>query len=441
MPKVKKIRAVSTRRITMPNHFRTSKRTKRINTSYKSPVVFEPEAYEGNQDLKNLLGEDSDSADLTKLLSGDKELKKLFDVGSSSSSASSQSAGLDALKKLMLKGKTKDGVTSESMQRMLFSGTDKFYKPSMGSLGGEDDSLSSLLGMPRGVTNLKMRDKQIRLQQQMQAANAGILDAKTRKLKALAKVLKKRAQEQQKRKAIQFLAETDELDEIPEEFKEEVEDYYYANIPRELRKFVPLEDNTNMISVLPAGASDEDQNLHARLQSLLDSNQKYPEFDNKTIKQVLQERMTVKRNIQERREKRSKKSAQQQWEDAAREARRLADAGLIRRRNYELSGHGLWKAPRLHTLLRPHHIQINRDNDVIDKEREDQNKSLRDEIREVLKRQRGGLTPPDKMIDRSVPKLARPLIRPPSLPPKDPGVFKHPFVFPSHKFEVHSGLK
>ena len=194
MPKIKKKRIVTTRRITMPNPFRTAKRVQRINTSYKSPMIFEPEAYEGNQDLKTLLGSDDEA--LTKLLSGDKEYKKLFDltIGTTTpGSAVSEADKISALKKYLMKGKSGD-VTSESMQRMLFSGTDKFYKPALGTLGNETSSLSSMLGMPQGVSNLKLRDKQIKLQQQIQAANAGILDEKTRKLKALAKILKKKAQ-------------------------------------------------------------------------------------------------------------------------------------------------------------------------------------------------------------------------------------------------------
>ena len=88
------------------------------------------------------------------------------------------------------------------------------------------DFTGNVAALPSGITNLEDIQNEADVARQIQQYNAGILSDEQRQQKALMEIAKKRKNSEYKQKIIQWLAETDELDQVPIEFAEEVEDYY-----------------------------------------------------------------------------------------------------------------------------------------------------------------------------------------------------------------------
>lgn len=79
---------------------------------------------------------------------------------------------------------------------------------------------------PQGVASLEQLEKEGDAARQIERMNAGILSEDERRQKLLYEIAQKRKAEQGREKMIQWLSTTDELDEVPIEFQEEVDKYY-----------------------------------------------------------------------------------------------------------------------------------------------------------------------------------------------------------------------
>lgn len=103
------------------------------------------------------------------------------------------------------------------------------------------------------------------------------------------------------------------------------------------------------------------------------------------------------------------------------------------------SGYLGWRAPRLHRLVRPYKpfMLTETPEDIIEGEKHDL-----DDRRAMYKDQQllqRGLTPPKDMVDRAMPKTAKPFLHNPLNIPFT-GVIPHPFVFPDKKYFIQPGL-
>lgn len=85
--------------------------------------------------------------------------------------------------------------------------------------------------LPGGVQNVGARDRGTTIMREAERVTTGILSSKAAEEKKLMEAAQKRKEEKSKRKAIAYLAETDELDQIPGELREEVNKWYHMGLP------------------------------------------------------------------------------------------------------------------------------------------------------------------------------------------------------------------
>lgn len=85
--------------------------------------------------------------------------------------------------------------------------------------------------LPGGVQNVNARDRGTTIMREAERVTAGILSTKAAEEKKILEAAQKRKEEKSKRKAIAYLAETDELDQIPGELREEVNKWYHMGLP------------------------------------------------------------------------------------------------------------------------------------------------------------------------------------------------------------------
>lgn len=88
--------------------------------------------------------------------------------------------------------------------------------------------------LPGGVQNVSARDRGSTIMREAERVTTGILSSKAAEEKKVMEAAQKRKEEKSKRKAIAYLAETDELDQIPGELREEVNKWYHMGLPRYL---------------------------------------------------------------------------------------------------------------------------------------------------------------------------------------------------------------
>ena len=88
------------------------------------------------------------------------------------------------------------------------------------------DFMGDAIALPEGVQSVEAMEKQMDAERKIQRFNAGIMDKETKEMKTLYKLAKQRKKQEMRNKIVQWLAETDEIDTVPNEFAEEVEAYY-----------------------------------------------------------------------------------------------------------------------------------------------------------------------------------------------------------------------
>lgn len=265
------------------------------------------------------------------------------------------------------------------------------------------DFSSNIAALPEGVANLNDMEKESDIARQIERYNAGILDEEHRKQKALMRLAKKRKQSEYTQKVIQWLAETDELDEVPREFAEEVEKYYHDN-----------------------GGDDKKAEVQRRRKARRDREEekerdllfKQTYWQSNPMSAVLQPRMGTS-------------------------TRFTTNTGLINPYESNAMGGG-WRAPRLHKLVRP--LKRFEIKETPDKIVEEQKQAL-DDRRTLYKdeqTEQRGVAPPKDMVERAMPKLAEPILALRPIPQvftrPDYKITPHPFVFPKKKYMVHTGV-
>lgn len=288
------------------------------------------------------------------------------------------------------------------------------------------------VSLPSGVTSIAQVEKQQNALRQIDRFNAGILDQKSKETQALLEIAKKKKESEGRKKIIQYLAESDELDEVPLEFREEVEKYYGENKDKELK-------NKVLKKRLDRKKKEEEE-----AQRKLDA-QLYWERPRTFVQPVQRESTTyttykpisdtqLTRNDEVLLE-RMIQDAYQNW---LLQNPNLGDLGFLFGDNEEyyqtflnewnpppevkqlmyklgrtsLTGHG-WRAPRLHKLIAP--VKPFNIGDSPEKIVEDQKQQL-DERRKKYKEEQHfqrGSEPPKNMVERAFPKLAAPIEVPP----------------------------
>ena len=290
--------------------------------------------------------------------------------------------------------------------------------------------------LPEGVQSIEKLEKAKSAYQKAQAANAGVLTAKQLQLKKLAKLLKERKKKEARLKAIEYLATEDELDQVPEEYKEEVENWYWGKLLPEEKKWWHFDslglnqadrdewknkwrDNYEAVNG-ERPTDDQVDQAYAKELELMTKRIGGQEGIAEIIRrQKLKTRVNARRQL-----KREKRGI---YDDPVRQFDEMTRKGLIQGRNVQ--GHGLikgWKAPRLYTLV------------IIDKKKEDLEN--RQELYRTQQTENRGMRPPNEMVNRAMPKTAEPvnIEYPSSLQIRN--VIAHPFVFPRRKFFVKTGL-
>ena len=284
----------------------------------------------------------------------------------------------------------------------------------------------NVAALPSGITNLENVQRENDVARQVEQFNAGILNQEHREQKALLDIAKKRKQSEYRKKLIQYLAETDELDEVPAEFAEEVAAYYRQHegkeeeTARKRRDRKRREEEEETRKLMRRGYWQPSSTPFSSIIQNPSSSTRY------TTNTGLLQQITRDPNPTE------EESTRALFEELP-----FYDGeGVIN------SG---WRAPRLHKLVRPlKRFEIEEEPDKII---EDQQQAL-DDRRSMYKdeqtRQRG-TTPPKDMVERAMPKLAepffanRPLVQRFRTTP-DFGITLHPFVFPKKKYLIHTGV-
>lgn len=243
------------------------------------------------------------------------------------------------------------------------------------------------ISLPNGVTSVEEAENQRDIARQIEQFNAGIMDEATHEQKVLTELAQKRKKDEYRTKLIQWLAETDELDEIPNEFREEVEAYY----------------------------AKKDKEEHKNVGT--------------TLSEMKAKREKRKKEQEEKEKK--KRFERGYWEHTDPFANIAMPIG-----NGEIHG---WRAPRLHRLLRPiKPFIIEHTPEQLVEEQKDDLEKRRDEYKNEQMQQRG-LAPPKDMIERAFPKTAEPMLHP-FRKFQDINVVPHPFVFPKKKYWVVNGV-
>lgn len=299
--------------------------------------------------------------------------------------------------------------------------------------------------LPRGVTNVENMEALRSASRQIQAANAGILSAEMMKKKRLYDIIRKRKEKEMKDKTIQYIAESDELDEVPEELREEVNSYLYRGVPLQYRMFLNTDRDAFGIK-----SKDQLEKEGVDVKKPGPMQQKYDDFvkwqkDHADDYSALQKRFI---NYGKAEEKRAERRKKKQKLDSAALEKEFADYFLERQKideqraqaeDRKRRGFGLIESderiPRLYMLTRPLAFPAPTvDHEGVVQREKDFETDLKDEYKSFQKDQRG-IEPPNEMVNRAVPKYARPLNGIFDPAPIDI-VVPHPFVFPQRKFFV-----
>lgn len=308
----------------------------------------------------------------------------------------------------------------------------------------------NVAALPSGITSLENVQREGDVAHQIEQFNAGILNQEHREQKALMDIAKKRKQSEYRGKIIQWLAETDELDEVPAEFAEEVAAYYRQNrqkqpnleeeVARKRKQRKEREEEKERKKLMRQGYW---QPSSAPFSSIMPSAAPSTRYTTNTG--LLQHTMRDPNPTEEEERRLVEEMARAEEERRAQEFRELYEQYMRERDTGEGVINSGWRAPRLHKLVRPlKRFEIEEGPDKII---EDQQQAL-DDRRSMYKdeqtKQRG-TAPPKDMIERAMPKLAepffanRPLVQRFRTAP-DFGITLHPFVFPNKKYLLHTGV-
>lgn len=118
---------------------------------------------------------------------------------------------------------SKLGISEKLMKRAMHEG---IIDDPMGADLSKYVNQGTSVSLPGGVASLEEAARQQDIARQVQQYNAKVLTQEQMEKKALYELTKKRQLADYRSKIVEWLALTDEIDEVPNEFREEVEKYY-----------------------------------------------------------------------------------------------------------------------------------------------------------------------------------------------------------------------
>lgn len=251
--------------------------------------------------------------------------------------------------------------------------------------------------MPEGVTNVREAEKQREAARQVERFNADILTKKQEDLKKLYQQARKQKEVEEKKRLIKFLAESQEIEEVPEEFREAVKDYYEGK------------DILNY------------------------------EIDPKTGRDTAYSDREIVAEM-ERRQKAKKQ---------AKKARKRLEADRLEneRKAYHPFGavpltpkppsYGYGMVPRISHMVKPFFSLDSQLEDTPANIVENTKNSLDDRRRMYKEYQvfQRGIEPSKEMVKRAMPETAEPM-KVDEAPPKKIDIIPHPFIYKINKFPV-----
>ena len=420
-------------------------------------------------------------------------------------------------------------------------------------------NLSSYIGsdtgmmLPSGITNVETAVKKADAARQIQRFNAGILTKEQGQAKVMKDLIEKQQLKKYKDKVVQYIAESGELDQIPIDFREEVEEYYkqnpsqraeaerkrqqrrqredakiqamkqgyeYWHPPSEPfsnvgllgqptsstryddRILAPEVSNIRIMGLLEPVRGETDAEMKKRLtidlgKQFMDDNIRLAGRINRALQRggLSQQDAAIRKYNYLRELERKYRQAYLSlgfkninsfmsflkqpgiwdqikpigrstylapgdeldigWHDLPERSERRAEeedpeigglfdegAGKISLHKHRIGKNNDvvgWRAPRLHKLLRPfkRFEMTDTPEGIIDEEKQALD-DRRDLYKDEMKQQRGAL-PPKEMVERAMPKTAKPIAIPNSrLPPFM--IVPHPFVFPLKKYQISTRL-
>ena len=331
-----------------------------------------------------------------------------------------------------------------------YKGSIDFLNPASAFNGDTDDLESLITGntlLPSGVTSLKTAEKNKEMLERLQRYNAGIFDQETRDMKALYKLMKTHKTSEMRNKLIKWLANNEDIEEIPVEFEEEVNKYYETAEGRNVKE-----------KVFRARKKKKEEREKKRLEKLKENapwNRTDP-FANiglyrpeyKKYRNLQEEALALSRGEGEIETLKGlirpdpsliPFSGVRPLKKRAPGFIQFADPPseyLKNHNGFRLDG---WAPAPLHTLVRPFKpfILDQEPGDIV----EEQKKTLdewRDEYKEQQKDSRG-LLPPKDMVERAFPNTAEPATLPAFKPPNI-NIIPHPFIAYKKKFALKNGI-
>ena len=281
------------------------------------------------------------------------------------------------------------------------------------------------IALPHGVTSLDKAAEQADVMRQIQRFNAGILDEEHSAQKTLMDIANKRKKAELRTKLIQWLAETDELDEVPAEFTEEVKAYHLKK-DREQHQAEGTSYAAYQARLNAKKAQKDAEEQAKRNQQGYWYNASSRAFNN----------IGMPRSM----------SSGQQFADRPKIEEKAVPLRYAEYNEYpdlqEFFGDGAiggWRAPRLHRLVRPlKPFIIEGTPEEIVEEQKQTLDDRRDAFKEEETKQRGVAPEKDK-VEAAIPKTAEPIMLPvmniPSIK-----LIPHPFIFPKKKYWVKKGI-
>ena len=341
---------------------------------------------------------------------------------------------------------------------------------------------SNLVALPDGVTSIEQLSKDRDTMRQIERYNAGILNSQRTKQKRMYEVAQNMKRKELKRKIIQYLAESDEIDQVPAEYREAVKRYYEVNYKNAGPTGQQYKDAAEFEAAIKALRDEKKEGklkkqrereafetlMGRKLESLNEiADRQRPAseqmFDRNNISQMYTSSPVVntqKLEALNRRLENLNGIKEQLLRDLdgyyeamglpdisdddyksyaaevtrAREglARLEIDIRSLEQQMHEvMQGHGIiggWHAPRLFNLVRPYKkFEIPQTPAEIVDEQKNSLDSNRNLYKEKLNQLRG-MQPPKGMVERAFPNTAEPLYTEQKKIPL-PGFIPHPFLF------------
>lgn len=282
----------------------------------------------------------------------------------------------------------------------------------------------NVIALPSGVTSLENKDKSESAQRKIHRFNAGILTDKQIKMKALAKYAKKRQEDKLSEKVYQWLAETDEQDNIPIELKEGFAKFIADPKNSQWRQ---RHEARKRAYNSPEREEQRAREKREQLNKYLRQNPGLHEWERNLLTQV-----TINPQFISENEMNQPMPENYEPENIPMNQNIPGYSGLV-----QPIGSG-WRTARLYKRVQPlKPFELNQTPEEILKKKQEFLDEMRNSYKEEQKERRGKL-PSNDMVQRAFPKTASPLINLSKPLSSDFLIIPDPNFFPKHKFSVKS---